>query len=605
MSEWHLLRPWWLLALPLALMAIWWYGRRRQQAGRWRDVVDDALQPYVLTSGRETREGRALPLWLALITAVLIVALAGPVRERLPQPVYRNESALVIALDLSRSMNAQDLLPTRLERARLKVRDLLSQREEGDTALLVFAGDAFTVTPLTDDTGTIEAMLESLTTQIMPRQGSLVAPALTRAARLFEDAGATEGRVLLIADGVADRAAATEAAQKLKERGFDISVLGIGTPEGDVVRNAQGQLIKDDAGQIVVARTDVAALASIASAGNGRFTLLSADDTDIDALLNVGEAAFVDGVINDDFETDVWREEGPLLVLMCLPLLALFFRRGLIIGVAAFMLIPPPTASAGLWDDLWKTPDQQAREKFLTEDFDGATEQFVDPKWQSAAAYRAQDYERSAKLLEGVQTQSADTFYNRGNALALAGEIDAAKNAYKAALSVEPDHEDAQYNLDLLDQLPPQEDQSEQSQDGDEGEQSEQGDQQDQGDSGDPGDSQQSEAQEDGDGSSQNPDTSEGDEEGDPASAQEDGEGEQTDEQRDAAGDPESGENEESQSEQMDAQAGQSDEEKERDLAAEQWLRQVPDDPGGLLRRKFERQYRLRYQGRPEEDQAW
>ena len=149
----------------------------------------------------------------------------------------------------------------------------------------MFAGDAFTVTPLTDDVATIEAMLESLTTRTMPRQGSLIGPALARAKRLFSDAGATEGRVLVIADGVADRVQAVAAARDLAEGGFDVSVLGVGTPEGDVVRNSMGELVKDDRGQIVVARTDVAALSSVSAAGNGRFTMLSADDSDLAGLV--------------------------------------------------------------------------------------------------------------------------------------------------------------------------------------------------------------------------------------------------------------------------------------------------------------------------------
>ena len=127
MNGWQLLRPEWLLALPLGLGALLWYHRRRGAAGRWRMLVDEALQPYVLTSGRDST-GRALSLVQALVFTALILALAGPVRDRLPQPVYRDNSALIIALDLSRSMNAQDVLPTRLDRARLKVRDLLAQR---------------------------------------------------------------------------------------------------------------------------------------------------------------------------------------------------------------------------------------------------------------------------------------------------------------------------------------------------------------------------------------------------------------------------------------------------------------------------------------------
>ncbi|MFK7885836.1 MAG: VWA domain-containing protein [Gammaproteobacteria bacterium] len=603
MNEWHLLRPLWLIALPAGLLLLWWYRSRRLSAGRWRDVVDEALQPYVLTGGAD-KSSRWLSLWQALVFSVLVLALAGPVRDRLPQPVYRDNSALIIALDLSRSMNAQDVLPTRLERARLKVRDLLSERTKGDTALIVFAGDAFTVTPLTDDTATIEAMLESLTTQIIPRQGSLLAPALMRAGRLFDDAGATQGRVLVLADGLADRDDAAEAARQLAERGFETSVLGIGTSEGDVVRNADGELIKDSAGQIVVARTDAAALASVSAAGDGRFTMLSADDSDLTGLLASTEEAFADGVLSEDFETDVWREEGPLLVLLCLPLVALLFRRGVIACLACFMLLPAPRAQAGFWQDLWANPDQQAAASFKDEDYAAAVEKFADPAWQAAAAFRAGDYEKSAQILN--EFNDAESNYNRGNALALAGDIEGAKSAYERALEEAPKHEDARHNLDVLNQIPPQEQEQQdgegESSEQEQGEQGEEGGEQgDNSQSGDSGDSSESDSGDDGEaGQNQPPEDDqdgmaaedregEGDEQ-EPGEAQE-----QAEDQPGEDGDERLGE----------VQQAQSDEEAERDLAAEQWLRQVPDDPGGLLRRKFERQYRLRYQGRPEEAQAW
>jgi Ca-activated chloride channel family protein len=610
MNEFQLLRPLWLLALPVGWLALWWYRRRRLSAGRWRDVVDEALQPYVLTGGTD-RGSRLLTLWQTLILSLLVLALAGPVRERLPQPVYRDSSALIIALDLSRSMNAQDVLPTRLDRARLKVRDLLSKRTKGDTGLIVFAGDAFTVTPLTDDTATIEAMLESLTTQIIPRQGSLLAPALMRAGRLFDDAGATQGRVLVLADGVADRTEAVEAARQLAERGFQTSVLGVGTPEGDVVRNADGELVKDRRNQIVVARTDAAALATVSAAGDGRFTMLSADDSDLTGLLSSVEQTFADGVLSEDFETDVWREEGPLLVLLCLPLVALLFRRGVIVCLAAFMLLPAPPASAGFWQDLWSNPDQQAAAQFENEDYAAAAEQFKDPAWRAAAAFRAGDYETSAQILS--EFDDAESHYNRGTALAMAGDIPAAKSAYESALGLDPEHADARHNLDVLDQLPPEQqeqqgdqgDAPEQDQ-GEQGESGEQGDQGNQGDesqSGDNSDENQN-ARNGQDGQNGDPDQDQPLADGEDGQANEDREKSDEEQEREMA--QQDAETEEGESEgQQEVAQGQSDEEAERDLAAEQWLRQVPDDPGGLLRRKFERQYRLRYQGRPEEAQAW
>lgn len=598
-GEWHFLRPLWLLALLAVPALIWLYRHRHFAAGRWASVVDPALQPYVLTDRSGGVRGRWLPWALGALFAVLIVALAGPVRERLPQPVYRDDSALVIALDLSQSMNAQDILPTRLTRARLKIRDLLDKRDGGDTALIAFAGDAFTVTPLTDDTATIESLLGSLSTDIMPRQGSLITPALVRAERLLDDAGARRGRIVVIADGVADAQDAVQTSARLATRDIRVSVLGVGTEQGEVVRGSDGELVKDRRGQIVVATMDIPALAAISTAGGGAFTLLTADDTDLDAMLGAGEAALAEGVLDDDMQTDVWREEGPLLVLLCLPFVALMFRRGWIVGIAALAFLPPPPAAhAGLWDDLWRNADQQAHRQFQAGEFAEAAAGFDDRQWRAAAAYRAGDYAASVAALEGIHTP--DAHYNRGNALARAGDFDAARAAYDAALALDPDHEDARYNRDLLDSLPPPQNQNAGDQRGESQPSPEQGEQ--------------------------------GESEGAPQNAQNDGsqsggqgqDGHYDDEQSAAQSGQEAGQSAESDAaEDGEAQADEagdggdeadgegqlaralSDEMQERDLAAEQWLRQVPDDPGGLLRRKFERQYRLRYQGQPREPQEW
>ena len=151
MQDFHFLYPWWLLLLlPLALLL--WQLRRRRGAGdgAWSKLVDPLLQPYVIVQGEAAQRDRS---WLlaALAGIIAILALAGPAWKKQPQPVHRLQSPLVILLDLSASMYAQDIKPSRLTRARFELSDLLEARREGQTGLIVFAGDAFAVTPLTED----------------------------------------------------------------------------------------------------------------------------------------------------------------------------------------------------------------------------------------------------------------------------------------------------------------------------------------------------------------------------------------------------------------------------------------------------------------------
>ena len=199
-EQFHFLRPVWLLALaPLAVL-LWYLVKGRRMSRSWQAVVDPALLPHLLTGQVQSR--RLWPLLMMGLGGMLaIIALAGPVWEKLPQPVFKQQSALVIALDLSRSMDANDIKPSRLARARHKITDILAQRREGQTALIAYAAEAFAVTPLTDDDATIKAMLPGLTTDIMPTQGSSADRALEQAYTLFEHVGIRHGSLLLMSDG--------------------------------------------------------------------------------------------------------------------------------------------------------------------------------------------------------------------------------------------------------------------------------------------------------------------------------------------------------------------------------------------------------------------
>ena len=181
LADFHFIRPFWLLAL-LPTLGLWiWLRRRKLSQGVWHTVCDAELLPYLLQDSHAKQSQGRLALG-ACLTFLAIVALAGPTWQRIPMPVFRNASAWVIVLDLSASMDAEDIKPNRLTLARYKIADILKQRKDGQTALIVYAGDAFTVTPLTDDTETIANQLSALNTDIMPEAGSNSAQALAKAA---------------------------------------------------------------------------------------------------------------------------------------------------------------------------------------------------------------------------------------------------------------------------------------------------------------------------------------------------------------------------------------------------------------------------------------
>ena len=324
-------------------------------------------------------------------------------------------------------------------------------------------------------------------------------------------------------------------------------------------------------------------LRRLASAGGGRYTALTADDRDIDTLLS-GEVA--DATESDkSVATDQWREEGPWLLLVLLPLAALAFRRGLILVLLLFVLPLPQDAMAFDWQDLWRNKDQQGQRQLEAGNAADAAALFADPSWRAVASYRAGDYGGSAAgFAEGEDVES---LYNLGNALARLGQFESAIDAYEQALEIDPDMEDAIYNRDLLKDIVKQQQDSKQDQQG--GQQSENeggGAQQSESDS---QSEQQGEEGSAGDAGSESQDgeSSVRDEE----MSQEDLEAMQQELERAAQEAEQQQGKAESEQSMSQAEAEQMRRMQEQQQAMEQWLRRIPNDPGGLLRRKFQYQY--------------
>ncbi|CAK0781909.1 Ca-activated chloride channel homolog [Gammaproteobacteria bacterium] len=626
MSAFHFLRPLWLLALPPLAVLLWRLWRQRLTAGSWRAVVDPRLLPYLIL-GSESRQ-RPWPLFAMGIGGLLaILALAGPVWQKLEQPVFRQQSALIVLLDLSRSMDAADLKPNRLERARLKLQDILRRRREGQTALVVFAAQPFVVSPLTDDTRTIASQVPSLSTDLMPEQGARPDHAIDLAHHLLKQAGAAVGTVLLIGDGV-DGVPPSElnsAIDRLVADGYRLALLGVGSAEGAPIPLADGGFFKDASGAIVLPRLDEAALTAVARRAHGLYHPLRVDDSDVDALLNLVDSRVADAEhAAEGLKSDQWREEGPWLLLPLLVLGTLAFRRGYLMLLIPLLLPLPRPAQALDWQSLWQRPDQRAQQVMDAGNPTQAAELFQDPKWRAAAKYRTGDYQAALDALKG--NDDPDSLYNQGNALAQLGRLPEAVATYDEAIKRAPSHQDAAHNRDLVKKfLEQQKKDKNQSQQGDKGDKGNKGDKDNKADNQktdqQKGDQQKGEQQKDQ--AQSDPKDSGNQPQG------QSGEKNQADRSPSAQSNPLDQSNQSAQSVQPPpekpdtsqsaaAQAGKDPTKPEVPLptetdakqleqtqANEQWLRRIPDDPGGLWRRKFLYQYRNQHSPQGGEQQPW
>jgi len=560
----HFIRPLWLALVPLAVILPLLWRHLRRPSGDWSKICDAHLLRWLSVGDAAAKPSRYGP-WLAgLLWLIAAVALAGPSWQKLPDSSFISRDARVLVLDLSLSMLAEDLKPNRLTQAHFRLSDMLEDDTlEGQTGLVSYAGDAFVVSPLTSDTNTIKNMLPALRPDVIPVSGSRPDRALELAAELLKRSGMPRGEILLIADSGSKSAA--NVAANLAKQGIYTSVLAVGTVQGAPIPSGDG-FVSDSKGNIVVARLERDALQSIANAGGGRYSELTAGSTTTSpwAAVDGGEFARKDDALGER-----WKDTGPWMVLLLLPFVAFSFRRGLLF-IMPLLILPglllSSDANADLWDDLWSSKDQQAQTALAQDRAAEAVSLAQDPAIAGEASYRSGDYPAAAQSWS--QLDQSDSHYNRGNSLAQAGDFEAAIAAYDSALAADPVMEDAIFNKNLVEQMKQEQEQQQQEQEDSEGESSEE-------QSGEESEeSEQGEEQ-----SSENQEGEQGDEE-----SEEQQESEQE-------GEPSKSEMEQNWSEE-DAQA------------MEQWLRRIPDDPGGLLRRKFRNQHQRR--GAPaDESKTW
>lgn len=559
----HWFRPWWLLLLPLLGWLLWQLWHRKKRAGRWQMILPPAFHAALLSggSGRESK----LP-WVALGLAwvLAVLALLGPSWQRVEQASQKPADPLVVLLELTPEMLATDVAPNRLEQARRKLLDLLQQRSDAQTAIIVYAGSAHILVPLSDDLATSHNLLEALKPSIMPEVGHRADLAVKKALTLLERGALGQGRILLIGSSLTEQER-QGIRQALSDQAPQLLILGIGSSEGAPVVEEDGSFLKDAQGAILVSRLDGPSLKAFANELGGRYRQTRLDDSDLRGL------GLLDGPrsVRDDGQTlrlDTWADQGYWLLLPLLLLAACAGRRGWLFCLPLLFMLPQPSY-AFEFTDLWLRPDQQGQHLLKQKRPAEAAKHFEDPQWQGVALYEAGNYIAAAQRF--AQGSDAHAHYNRGNALAKSAELEAALDAYEQALERQPDLRPALMNKALVESLLKQQQQAAQN---------------------------QSEKTEDTDAepATQNPPSNAATQ---PSTGGEQKNGTQapsSDSDAQAPGTPHQGNNEVPGSELGDEQTttpplrsaeGRIDSEHRQ--ALEQWLRQIPDDPGELLRRKF------------------
>ncbi len=580
MDFFHFVRPVFLLLIPVVIY-IWWQNKNNQTAHSiWNNVCDTALTKALLvenSGGNQLSNRNNLFFIIGLLS---ILALSGPAWDKDPNPLLRNKNALLIAFDLSNSMLVRDVKPARYVRARFKIEDLLNNYQKGNVALIAYAANAYAVTPLTHDVETLKSLVPALTPKIMPGRGSNVYAALQLSKELLKRSELDSGDIVLVTDGIGSNNI-DELISFAKQANLRVSILGVGTEIGANIPEMNDiDFIKNSTGELIQSRLESESLSSLAQGTDGKYIQSRSDIKDINELikhlLNVNN----EHQDSDELGDSHWNDKGFWISLLCLAFMALLFRKNAIfIVLIAISLSPHKEVIAAESNNLFLNKNQQGKQAFDRKDFQTAEKLFSDIRWQAATAYRLNNWETALDLYK--QLNDVESIYNRGNTLVFLARLEEAVIAYNQVLKRNPQHEDALFNksevLRLLEKLS-NENKDSSIQNKDKTNPKEKSNDSKQSDSENQENNPPNQPNQDNDSnqSSGNPDdipienTATKPSETDDANTAEVGEVEQ-----DIA---------------------------ENNLAEEQWLRRIKDDPAGLMRRKFREQSRNKkntYEGDP------
>lgn len=478
LRDFHFLRPLWLLALPLGALIVVAYLRGEDPRYRWRHLISEHLLPHLLVASTGSRQLRPVHV-LAVAWVVAVVALAGPTWQREPSPFTEDTAALVVALHVGETMRAQDVQPSRLQRAAQKVRDLLELRPGAQTALVAYAGSAHLVMPLTRDANIIETFVAELAPDVMPGDGDAAAAAVALAEEQLRRSQVS-GSILLVTDAVAADQVPALAAHR-RAGGAPVHLLAVAAEDGAPVP-------LDSPPAAALHRS---ALQKAADATGGNVVVVSPDDRDVRQLARYLQTSFAAATQEDGGER--WQDAGyylvPVVALLCL----MWFRSGWSIQwTAAVALLIPLTGTTGSAETrvearnskseirteeearnpkfdirnseetpsfefrasdfefvaYWfLTADQQAQRHFDRGEYAEAARLFTDPMRRGTALYR--DGQFAAAAAAFARAGTAEAAFNRGNSLVLLGKYDDAMASYDQALQMRPQWPAAAENREL------------------------------------------------------------------------------------------------------------------------------------------------------------
>ncbi|WP_346859172.1 VWA domain-containing protein [uncultured Draconibacterium sp.] len=437
-DQFHLLRPVWLWGFVVVLVVALIIVFTSREDRKWKKVIAPALQPYMFT--KEKRAAVTFPLIaFVLISTIGILALAGPTWEKVDVPGARSEAVLMIAVDCSLSMMAEDVQPNRLERAKFKIRDLLDANPGSKVSLYAYSGTAHTVVPMCNDYRLITHHLESLSPGIMPVQG-------TNLELLMQLTDTTLAKVtapstlLLVTDAV-DENQALLIEDFVNSSIHRVEVLTLATQQGaQIPKNENKESVSDRNGNIVVSSLDPNVLFQLQKHKKINVNTLTLDNSDME-LIAANVRKNLEYQADDEESDEQWKDMGFVLLIFLVLLLPFWFRKGWMIQYSFIPILFFMSSCSGdmSWQNLWYSKDYQGQKLYDAKDYDEAGNTFETEFYKGVAYYKAGNFDAAAQAFE--KDSSANSLFNLGMAYSQLGRYDEALQAIELAAEKDPGNE--------------------------------------------------------------------------------------------------------------------------------------------------------------------
>lgn len=416
-NNFHFIRPYFLLFLLLPLLLFFRKITPSKTVSSWEDICDKNLLNFLLVKGSSERTIYIKKyIYIGLISA--IIAAAGPSWKKIELPTFTAENPNMFILSLSQDMQLKDIYPSRLERTKFIIQDIANTLENGQFGLMVYSSEPYVITPFSDDVELIKNLLPQIVANIVPDNGDRLDRALDMAIERFINAGYKKGNIILFATDVGQYFdLALASAEKAKQLNFSVNVIDASFEGNEKLK-------------------------ILAQKGNGEYA--SVRNSTPQLVVNKLKTLETDDLKENKNKRSSYLDFGYYLVFIPLFCLLMFFRKGLLIAVLCFY-------SFSAQASFLKNPNQEGLSLFNKEQYNDAYNKFTDINWRGISLYKQNKFEEALNEIQNENTSLS--LYNKGVILTKLCKYKEALEAFSQSIKINPENEDAKYNIEVLNNL--------------------------------------------------------------------------------------------------------------------------------------------------------